>query len=35
MIKILTLLGNNYGGCLQAVALQNIIKDSIIIINNN
>lgn len=27
MIKILTLLGNNYGGCLQAVALQNIIKE--------
>lgn len=26
MIKILTLLGNNYGGCLQAVALQNILK---------
>lgn len=27
MIKILTLLGNNYGGCLQAVALQRVIKD--------
>lgn len=26
MIKILTLLGNNYGGCLQAVALQKIMK---------
>ncbi len=26
MIKILTLLGNNYGGCLQAVALQKILK---------
>lgn len=26
MIKILTLLGNNYGGCLQAFALQHMIK---------
>ena len=27
MIKILTLLGNNYGGCLQAYALQHKIKE--------
>lgn len=27
MIKILTLLGNNYGGCLQAYALQKKIND--------
>ena len=25
MIKVLTLLGNNYGGCLQAFALQHMI----------
>lgn len=35
MIKILTLLGNNYGGCLQAVALQTILKnyDEVITLN--
>ncbi len=27
MIKILTLLGNNYGGCLQAIALQKVIRN--------
>ena len=26
MIKIITLLGNNYGGCLQAIALQKVLK---------
>lgn len=36
MIKILTLLGNNYGGCLQAVALQKVLNnytDKVVTIN--